>query len=128
MEHKTNPVIWFEIYVDDMSRARKFYETVLSVTLQNLTTDKSDMMDYFMFPWEEKAAGSSGALVKMKEVSPGGNGTMVYFASEDCEKEQNRVSAAGGEVLKPKFPIGEHGFISICRDTEGNVFGLHSMK
>ena len=22
-----NPVIWFEIHVDDMARARKFYET-----------------------------------------------------------------------------------------------------
>lgn len=23
---KTNPVVWFEIYVDDMERATKFYE------------------------------------------------------------------------------------------------------
>ena len=28
-----NPVVWFEIYVDDMERARAFYETVLAVTL-----------------------------------------------------------------------------------------------
>ena len=26
---KPNPIIWFEIYVQDMSRAQKFYETLL---------------------------------------------------------------------------------------------------
>ncbi len=26
-----NPVVWFEIYVQDMSRAQKFYETVFGL-------------------------------------------------------------------------------------------------
>jgi hypothetical protein len=26
-----NPVAWFEIYVDDLARAKQFYESVLSV-------------------------------------------------------------------------------------------------
>ena len=28
-----NPMPWFEIYVEDMKRARKFYEGLLGVTL-----------------------------------------------------------------------------------------------
>ena len=31
-----NPVGWFEIYVADMARARRFYETMLGVTLERL--------------------------------------------------------------------------------------------
>lgn len=31
---KTNSVVWFEIYVAEMVRARKFYEAVLGVTLE----------------------------------------------------------------------------------------------
>ena len=31
-----NPVAWFEIYVTDMARARKFYEAVLGVQLEIL--------------------------------------------------------------------------------------------
>ena len=31
-----NPVGWFEIYVQDMPRARAFYEAVLGVTLEQL--------------------------------------------------------------------------------------------
>ena len=36
---KRNPVNWFEIYVQDMERAGKFYETVLGVELQPMETD-----------------------------------------------------------------------------------------
>ena len=38
-----NPVIWFEIHVDDMARARKFYETVLGVTLERLNNPEIEM-------------------------------------------------------------------------------------
>ena len=34
----TNPVGWFEIYVQDMERATKFYETVLDTKLEALET------------------------------------------------------------------------------------------
>ena len=30
---KTNPVGWFEIYVEDMDRAKLFYESVFKVKL-----------------------------------------------------------------------------------------------
>ena len=33
MFEKNNPVIWFELPVMDMSRARKFYETVFGISL-----------------------------------------------------------------------------------------------
>ena len=52
---------------------------------------------------------------------------MVYFSCDDCAVETDRVSAAGGSIVRPKFPIGEHGFVSIVTDTEGNMVGLHSV-
>jgi len=36
MEQKTNLVNWFEIYVDDMSRAQSFYENVLGKKLEKM--------------------------------------------------------------------------------------------
>jgi hypothetical protein len=33
---KPNPVGWFEIYVQDISRAKAFYEAVLQTQLQRL--------------------------------------------------------------------------------------------
>ena len=67
-------------------------------------------------------------LVKMDGMKAGGSGTMVYFGCEDCAVEESRAEAAGGKIIQPKMSIGEHGFCSMIVDTEGNSFGLHSMK
>ncbi len=130
--NKYNPVGWFEIYVDDISRAKKFYEEVFQLQLQNLadpTGDDHPDMQMQAFPMTmEDIPGASGSLVQMEGVKPGGNSTIVYFTSLDCSVEEGRVEAAGGKVFRSKTSIGEHGFISLCFDTEGNMFGIHSMK
>jgi predicted enzyme related to lactoylglutathione lyase len=127
-KNPNNPVVWFEIYVDDFSRAIKFYETVLDLNFSKMPDPNRSGLQMAAFPMKMDAPNSSGALVKMEGVKAGGNSTIVYFACEDCAVEEGRVSNAGGKVFKSKMSIGEHGFISICVDTEGNMFGLHSMK
>lgn len=124
-----NPFAWVEIYVDDMGRARKFYETVLQIEMIPMQTpgELSDL-EMLSFPWSEDEINISGALCKTKDMKPGTGGTLVYFTCEDCAVEESRVEGAGGHVLQPKFPIGEHGFCSICMDTEGNTIGLHSNR
>ena len=120
-----NPVGWFEIYVQDMERARAFYSSVLQVELQDL---KSPGVEMWAFPMDPKGPRASGALVKMPGMVSGGNSVLVYFNCDDCATEAGRVAEAGGAVQKEKFAIGEHGFIALASDTEGNMFGLHSMK
>lgn len=130
MSTKINPVVWFEIYVNDMPRARKFYETVLSCKLTDMPMEDGSDVEMIMFPMAEdmEAPNASGALVKMKGMEVGGNSTIVYFGCDDCAVEESRVKAAGGEVMRAKFSVGEYGYISLCLDTEGNCFGLHSIK
>ena len=41
--------------------------------------------------------------------------------------EERRVKSAGGFIVRPKFSIGGHGFVSIITDTESNMLGLHSV-
>jgi predicted enzyme related to lactoylglutathione lyase len=61
-------------------------------------------------------------------MSPGAGGTIVYLNVEgDLDGVLQRAPAHGGEVIKPRLSIGQHGFIGIIKDTEGNVVGLHSM-
>jgi predicted enzyme related to lactoylglutathione lyase len=74
------------------------------------------------------AYGAGGALVKREGAGPVTGGTIVYFGTENCTGEESRVDAAGGQVINPKMSIGEFGFVSVCMDTEGNLFGLSSMK
>ncbi len=125
-----NPVGWFEIYVNNLPKAQKFYETVLNLKLEQLPTPDDMQGDFAMmaFPGDPYIAGSSGSLVYMKGFKAGANSTIVYFSSEDCSIEEHRVEKAGGKVFKPKMSIGQYGFISLCTDPDGNMFGIHSMK
>jgi len=47
---------------------------------------------------------------------------------ENCAVEEARVTEAGGKVIRPKFSIGDFGWVTLCQDTEGNMFGLNSLK
>ena len=121
MEH--NPVGWFEIYVQQMDRARAFYEDVFQLQLEQLDTPDVEM---WAFPMRADAIGCSGALVTLPDYPSGGNSTLVYFSCKDCAIEQARALDAGGTVQRAKTAIGDYGFISLVLDTEGNMIGLHS--
>lgn len=120
-----NPVGWFEIYVNDMNRAKQFYESLLQVTLEKLPVPDLEM---WQFPMSTEGYGAPGALVRMEGFAAGGNSTLVYFSCADCAVEAARVVPAGGQIEREKMLIGEYGFIALAIDTEGNMFGLHSMQ
>jgi uncharacterized protein len=124
---KSNVIGWFDIYVNDMERAVSFYETVLKKKLEPIgdPTGETQMMS---FPADMNLYGASGALVKSNYSRPGIGGTLMYFSVEDCSQEESRVPTAGGKVVRPKFSIGEFGWVTLCEDTEGNMIGLNSMK
>jgi predicted enzyme related to lactoylglutathione lyase len=134
MNLKRNPVGWFEIYVDDMERAKFFYQNTFQVTLEHMENPELEM---WVFPKDADNPGCSsadrpgcpGAIVKMEGMSAGGGGgTLIYFSCEDCAEEELRVAASGGQVFKSKFSIGPYGYIALVNDSEGNMIGLHSNK
>jgi predicted enzyme related to lactoylglutathione lyase len=121
---KPNPVGWFEIYVQDMERAKQFYEAVFQTELTKL---ENPNVELWGFPMEMNQMGAAGALVKIEGCSSGGNSVLVYFSCVDCAVEEARIVPNGGVIHRSKFSIGEYGFIALAVDTEGNMFGLHSM-
>jgi uncharacterized protein len=125
MNNKRNAVGWFEIYVQDMARARAFYESVFQVKLSEL---QGPGMKMFAFPAEPDRPGCGGALVEYEGKEPGEGGTLVYFSCADCAVELSRARTNGGRVFKEKFPIGQYGFIALVYDSEENMIGLHSLK
>ena len=120
-----NAIGWFEIYVQDMERAKKFYNSVFRVELEKLSSPGIEM---WAFASDLENYGAPGSLVKMEGMPSGGNSTLVYFSCEDCAVESKRAAENGGSVFKEKFSIGEYGFVSLVTDTEGNMIGLHSLK
>jgi uncharacterized protein len=120
----TNVVVWFDIPVKDLKRAITFYSKVLGIEMQIMEMGPTKMA---CFPYEPGAV--SGALTVSKDLKPSTEGTLIYLSGgEDLSVPLKRVKAAGGKVIKDKTSIGEHGFMAIFQDTEGNHIGLHSMK
>lgn len=120
-----NPVGWFEIYVQDMERAKAFYQSVFGAALTKLDNPDIEM---WAFPMEPERYGAPGALVRMPGFSSGDNSVLVYFTCADCAVQAAKAASSGGRVEKKKFAIGQYGYIALVVDTEGNMIGLHSMQ
>ena len=120
-----NPVNWFEIPVNDMSRAVRFYEAVFGVSLAAMEMGPAQMA---MFPMEQGGPNAGGALVKTEGYTPSEAGTVIYFSVDDIEGTLAKIASAGGATLVPKMSIGEHGFFAQFKDSEGNRVALHSMS
>lgn len=123
-----NAVGWFEIPVMDMSRAIKFYETVLGIKLIHQNFGGLEMA---WFP-HDKGYGSGGALILEKNFyKPSENGILIYLTahSGDLQNELERAKKAGAKIVMEKKQISpEHGFMAALIDSEGNRIALHSLK
>jgi predicted enzyme related to lactoylglutathione lyase len=124
---RPNAIGWFDLYVEDLPRAVAFYEAVFQLTLEPMD-DPTGETQMRAFPTRMEAYGAGGALVKAAHARPGIGGTTVYFSVDDCATEQTRVLAAGGAIVRSKFSIGAFGWVALCMDTEGNLFGLSSRQ
>jgi predicted enzyme related to lactoylglutathione lyase len=125
MKTDRNVVGWFEIFVQDIDRAKAFYQNTFQVKLERL---ESPGMELWAFPMQSGNSGCPGALVKMNGKDSGVGGTIVYFVCANCADEASRDLENGGKIEKEKMSIGQYGFIALVLDTEGNMIGLHSME
>src|SRR5689334_18258384 len=128
MDKNSNAINWFEIPVKDISRAKKFYETIFSTTLN----DMPEMMGMKMaaFPSDYAAGKISGALAQSEMHKPSQDGTIIYLnAGPEIQAVIDRIESSGGKIVMPKTQISpEIGYMAFFMDTEGNKMALHSQK
>lgn len=121
----TSPISWFEIPTSDLSRATRFYESVLGASLRPSGDDGYPMS---VFPYTVGYTG--GALVADPNRKPSASDHRIYFSVDHApgglDGALARAAASGGKVVLPRTGIGPNGFIGIVADSEGNVVGLHA--
>ena len=128
MNSNENVLNWFEIPVSDFSRAKKFYETIFGIQMQDMPMGDIQMA---FFPYNPGSGKLSGALCYGEMYKPGsGGGPLVYFnGNPNLQASLDKVESAGGKVLVPKTEIGpEIGHFAIFMDSEGNTVALHSQN
>jgi len=123
---KYNTVGWFEIPVNDMDRAKKFYETVFDIEVK--VQDFGGVLMGWL-PSNGDVYGSTGTLIKNENYEPSEKGTLVYFSCSNVQTELDRVEAAGGKIRQGKTMISpDHGNMAVIIDSEGNRIALDSKE
>ena len=127
MKSTENALNWFEIAVNDITRAKKFYETVFDIEMQQM--DMNGMLMAF-FPTENMSTNVGGGLVQHEMYKPSADGAVIYLnGNPDLALPLGKVEGAGGKVVMPKTLITEEiGYMAFFTDTEGNKVALHSNK
>ncbi|NUM80320.1 VOC family protein [bacterium] len=124
---KKNAVNWFEIYVEDFERAKKFYETILDAPM--METEDVGGMKIGIFPFDKDHGGVGGSIVCSPTMKASPNGTVAYLNAEgNLDGIIARVEKSGGKIVMPRTGIPPNGFIALISDPEGNTVGLHSYK
>jgi hypothetical protein len=104
----------FEIPVDDMQRAKKFYEELFG---WKVTSAGPDFEDYMLI----STNGISGGFMKRTDPS---QTPINYINVENIDESLKKLEELGGTILMPKMPVKGLGWNAVVKDTENNTFGL----
>ena len=120
MKHAIN---WFAVPTNDLSRAVKFYSSILGSEIEVTQMGPREMA---FFPADDGAI--SGHLFKADGFKPSPDGVMIYLnGGNDLQVVLDKVENAGGKIIMPKTQITpEIGYYAIFIDSEGNRVALHS--
>ena len=102
-----------EFPADDARRARAFWSALLGSALQPRTPAQGE-------GWQSRptADGATSIGVHPRGRGPGDSFSLPYFEVEDMPGTVAHVPSLGGSV------VHEGDRWSICKDSEGNPFGL----
>jgi len=104
------PIDLIEFPADDLARARRFWEALLDVSLDERSEGDGQGL-------QSRGAQPSLGLHE-RGPGPGDRFSLPYFSVPDLAQALERVVELGGSVVHP----GERW--AICRDSEGSPFGL----
>src|SRR5690606_2043117 len=121
-----NAINWFEIPVNNLERAQKFYETIMDISMIPVEVDTFRML---MFPVDDSKSVGGALIESSGNYAPSlTDGPLIYRNGKpDLQNVLDRVEGAGGKIMVPKTQsTPEYGYMAVIQDTEGNRIALHS--
>jgi uncharacterized protein len=121
-------LIWADIPVTDMDRARRFYSQLLKVPVEEMPGSNGMVA----VPTPDDGQSMEGTiafdLAMGENQRPSAEGATVYLDSMgDIEGMVGRVEPAGGKVLQPPMDMGPIvGRVAFAMDSEGNRIGFRA--
>lgn len=115
-------VIHFQIFADDIERAKKFYTSVFDWKMEKISLNNVDHYFIFSKDYEQE---SFGHITKREQKI---NCIVDYIGVSSIEESFKKIDENNGTVMIPKTAINGYGWYALCRDSEGNIFGLWEEK
>jgi predicted enzyme related to lactoylglutathione lyase len=123
-----DPIVHFEIPVDNLESARKFYGDIFGWRLEDYPMpDGSKYIGVHTTPIDEKTrqplkpgAINGGIMMRSKDVKA----PVFAINVASIDERVKQVEAAGGKVVMPKMDMMGMGFYAYVTDPDGNVIGL----
>ena len=118
---RADRVVWAEIPVADMARAKAFYASLLGAPLVDEEAGPNPLA---MLPRtsEDEVAGH----LYPGKPAPNGTGPTIHLRVDELQSAMVRVREGGGEVVSEIVTIPAGSFFYAI-DTEGNSIGLFAV-
>ena len=115
----------FEIPVDDLDRAEKFYNSLFGWDIKAYGGPESQIRMVNTVPTDEKGMpirpGINGMLIKKQNPQhPFANYVMV----ESVQEYGDKAVQLGGKIALPRTSVPGMGWFLYIMDTEGTILGL----
>ncbi|KIL53107.1 VOC family protein [Jeotgalibacillus campisalis] len=121
-------LVHFEIHVQDMERAKKFYGEVFGWTYEDYS-EYTGMPYFGAVTGDDSEMGVNGALMQRQGPPPEGNQAVNGYACtmmvDDFDQTEEVILANGGIVAIAKHALPGMAWQGYFKDTEGNIFGIH---
>jgi predicted enzyme related to lactoylglutathione lyase len=122
----------FEVYVDDLERAKKFYSDVFGWAYQDMGPELNDYV--VVYPSGEvtdgpATSGINGGMMKRPGPAPSSdtaapNAYVCMVTIDDIDAAMERAVAAGARIDMPVMDVPTVGRMAYIRDTEMNLVGV----
>lgn len=113
-------IIHFDISVNDMQRAKRFYEQLFGWKISQFP---GSPVEYYYIE-TQTATGEKGIGGGMSKREKAYQKITNFVQVDSIDDSLAQVKTLGGKIIEPKTAIPTVGYISVCEDTEGNIIGL----
>jgi predicted enzyme related to lactoylglutathione lyase len=117
-------VVHFEIPVDNVERAQKFYKNAFDWAINPVPELKYTLVntvevDQMNMP-KETGAINGGIMQRGDTIKC----PVLTISVQDIDKAIKKIEALGGKIVQGKMEVPNMGVTAYFKDTEGNVLGL----
>ncbi len=122
-----NKVVHFEVPIDDVERAKKFYRDVFGWEITSVPMEGGSTYEMVRTgPVDEKMSPAevgfiNGGMTMRSELK---ENSVIVIDVPNLDEHLAKIESAGGSVVMPKTSVGTMGWYARAKDSEGNIIGV----